>query len=486
MPRLDSYCPLIVVTLSLSLLLSGCVRSTGPDQRVRGVDDQVERQLLRDATLAFVRADYADAILLLGRFVRTHPHSSRSLEARWWLARSYQESRNLSSAAKHFRLLADVRTPNPYRAEALVRAAQIEDLMEKPTTGGPVNGILVSFDSLPMSDDPVSGIADKHTIKGATVLLDVPCGLDGKVLRNGQPLSLRAMDSVIRRLHSQGAAVYLGVTLRCLGHVADAQHGTPERWHDRDYTPSSELQTASTSGALRRSPYYSLRFGGYREFLVDWLSQLRSLPLTGLVFRSEAPSGMDEGFTPLALKAFEREFGVTFDPVRVLNDYGPISATSSDADVHLPDVFWKWAGWKARERLRTLRGLVDALRVHLPHLQFGLEVQSQSVVAPLRGLLHFAEDWADMARGPFDVFLTTIKDTSPALPRAASRGSAAGRDVAVGESEGWAGPVLRMVQSLGTAETVWTILPRRALQTPGLAQMLPEGVRRLYDYRAVP
>lgn len=486
MPRLALYCHGLVAALSLVLLVSGCVRLPGPDTGISELHDQVEKQLLRDATLAFVQADYADAIALLRRFVGTHPHSSRTLEARWWLARSYQGSGDLPSAAEHFRVLANAPMPNPYRAEARVRATRLEELLGKPATGEPVNGILVSLTSPHLSDDRVPVLADHHPIEGSVILLDIPCGHDRKGLRNGQPLLPRAMDSVVRQLHGRGAAVYLGVTLRCLGNMADVPHRTLAQWRDWEYVPSSRSRSATTSGALRRSPYYSLGNTGYLEFLVGWLSQLRGLPLTGLVLRSEVPSGIDEGFSPLALAAFKREFDVHFDPVQILDEYGPRSEAWPDASVQLPAVFWKWAGWKARERLRTLRYLVDTLRVRLPHLQVGLEVQYHSVADPAYGLVHLAEDWVAIARSPFDVFLTTIDDTSPALPYAASQGMPAQPDRSAESMEEGAYPVFDMVRYLGKPDKVWAIVSSQTPQASGQSWRLPEGVGRVRDYRVVP
>ncbi len=480
MPRLFSYCHCIVVALSLVFLVSGCVRLPEPDTGTGGLRDQVEKRSLHDATRAFMRANYGDAIALLHRFVRMHPHSSRTLEARWWLARSYQGAGNLPVAAEHFRVLADAPMPNPYQAEARVRATRLEGLLEGPATGEPVRGVLVSLASPHLSDDRMPVVADHQPIEGSVILLDIPCGVDGTVLRNGPPLSPRTMGSVIRRLHNRGAAVYLGVTLRCLGNAAGAPRGTLARWRDWEYIPPSNPRSASTSGALRRSPYYSLRGVGYREFLVGWLSQLRGLPLTGLVFRSEVPSGMYEGFSPLALAAFKREFGVNFDPVRVLGDDGPRFAAGSDANVQLPAVFWKWAGWKARERLRTLRFLVDTLRVRLPRLRFGLEVQHHSVTDPVYGLVHVAEDWVAIAHGPFDVFLTTINDTKPA------RGVPAPRDRSAEGSDERAGSVFDMVQYLGKPDKVWAIVSSQASRTLGRSWRLPEGVGHVRDVRVVP
>ena len=434
--------------------------------------NHAEKRSLHEAERAFLLADYSAAVLLLNRFVRNHPESFRSLEARWWLARAYQETGNLSAAAEHFRVLADAPASNFYQAEARLRAAHIDNLLGAPPSNEPVRGMLVSLASLrtPGGLAPVS--AASQAIDGSVILLDVPCGVDGNVRRHEPLASPNMLQAVVQRLRAQGMAVYLGVTLRCLGNVAPNQRGALAPWKDWDYHPQS--------GTVRRSPYYSLSHVGYRDFLVDWISHLRDLPLTGLVFRDEVFPGPYEGFSPLAVKVFEQAFNVDFDPVRVLNDHGPILATDAGSDVALPAVFWKWAGWKARERLRILRTLVEAVRVHLPHLRFGLEVQLQSVADPVHGLVHFAEDWVEAAHGPFDVLLTRIQATGPAWLHAAPHGLPAGR------SDAWAEVVRQMVRSVGTPEKIWTILPGQSLRLSGAWRMLPEGVGRIYDHRVVP
>ncbi len=483
MPCPASYCRAVAAVLSLMLLLSGCARLTGAGPETRALQRQIESRVLDDARQAFVRADYANAIHLLHRFVRAYPRSSLSPEARWWLARSYQGAGDLPSAAEQFRLLAAVPPPNFYRDAAMERAAQLEDL---PPPAGAGDGVLVRLDSFHASGDPAFVVEDARVGAGAVVLLDVPCGRDGNGTRREQPSSIRtmgttgAMDDAVRRLHDRGMAVYLGVTLRCVGQAAEERRA-PEQWRDWEYHPAS--------GALRRSSFYSPAFGGYREFLIDWFSQLRDLPLAGLVFRAEAPPGIHEGFSPPALAAFQRAFDVRFDPVRVLTDAGPPSATAAaaaTADAELPAVFWKWAGWKARERLRILRTLVDTLRLRLPRLRFGLEVRRESLVDPVYGLAHFADDWAAMARGPFDVFLTTGGEADPAspAPRIESRDSSARGKCSAEDSKN--DPVARMARRLENPGTLWVIVPRRTDRAPGRSCPLPDGARRVYDRRVMP
>ena len=315
-------------------------------------------------------------------------------------------------------------------------------------------------------------LSASREIAGDTILLDVPCRVGGVASDSRRPFSFDAMRSVVQHMRSQEQAVYLGVTLRCLGQFA--REGELDDWKDWAYDPPS--------GTLRRSSYYSLHFGGYRTFLVDWLARLRDLPLTGLVIRNEVPVGLYEGFSPLAVRLFAREFSVDFDPVRMFNDDRVVFATDSESGVHLPAVFWKWAGWKARERYRIIQSLIQTLRVRLPHLEFGITLEPQSVTAPVRGLIHFAEDWGDVARGPFDMFVIRIEGSDPTVIHPTSQGSSQG----FSENNDGVAAVAEMAQHLGEPEKIWTILARRSGSARMQSTMLPKEVGRIYDRRGVP
>ena len=460
----------IAVALSALLFMSGCLRSAGPDLGVRALRDETEKRSLQQAELAFLRADYSTAVSLLNRFLHTHPQSSLSLEARWWLARAYHKAGRLSSAITHYRFLADTRTWNVYQADARSRVAQLEARPGKPTATGSIRGVLVSLGST--AGDVDSVIPAGTEIEGSTVLLDVPCRIEGNLPDDGQPISFEAMHSAIQHLHARGAAIYLGVTPRCLGHVARQRE--MENWKDWTYDPQS--------GTLRRSSDYSLHFGGYQEFIADWIARFRDLPLKGLVIRSAVPVGLYDGFNPLAVRLFAQEFGVDFDPVRLFNDGRVEDGNDSNSSVHLPAVFWKWAGWKARERLRSLQGLVQALRVRLPHLEFGVTLQSQSITNPVRGLIHFAEDWVDVTRGPFDRFLITIEGPESTFVHQTAQSSPPG----FSESHDDMAAVVKMVEHLGKPEKIWTILPGRTADPRTQPGFLPEEVGLIYDHRGVP
>ena len=98
----------LLTFLSLGLFLSGCFRPPSPEIGLQELRAQAEERLLQDAKLAFVRADYTEAVLLFNRFVRNHPRSIHAAEAQWWLARSYEQSGNLRLALARFQRLAQV------------------------------------------------------------------------------------------------------------------------------------------------------------------------------------------------------------------------------------------------------------------------------------------------------------------------------------------------------------------------------------------
>ena len=461
-----------IVTLSVLLLLSGCVLSAGPDLGGLELRDEIEKLSLQQAQQAFLRADYSTAVQLLNRFLRMHPQSARSLEVRWWLARAHQKTGRLSSAVEHLRFLADTPTWNVYQTDARYRAAQLEERLSISRAGRAGKGALLSLGSDQTLADVDFALSASREIAGDTILLDVPCRVGGVSSDSRQSFWFDALRSAVERMHAQEKAVYLGVTLRCLGQFA--LESESDNWKDWAYDPSS--------GMLRRSSYYSLHFGGYQAFLADWLARLHDLPLTGLVIRSEVPVGLYEGFSPTAVQFFSREFGVAFDPVRMFSDDRTVLPADFESAVRLPAMFWKWAGWKARERLRIIRSLVQTLRVRHPHLQFGMTLQPQSVTDPTRGLIHFAEDWIDMAREPFDLFLIKVEGPDPKVVHSISQGSSPEWS----ENNDGVTAVAEMAEHLGKTEKIWTIMALQPGSAPMLSTLLPKGVGRIYERPGVP
>jgi tetratricopeptide (TPR) repeat protein len=100
------------ISCVLLLVLSGCANHAPrlppslPPVTSR-IDPALDAQsrLLEFAYRAYVQERYPLASALLQRFVDANPDSPRLSEARWWLARSYERSGDLSAALAAYRTL---------------------------------------------------------------------------------------------------------------------------------------------------------------------------------------------------------------------------------------------------------------------------------------------------------------------------------------------------------------------------------------------
>jgi hypothetical protein len=96
----------------LFVVLSGCADlahrfppSAPPDASRIDPARDAQTRLLESAYRAYAQERYPLASALLQRFVDANPDSPRLSEARWWLARSYEQSGNLSAALIAYRRL---------------------------------------------------------------------------------------------------------------------------------------------------------------------------------------------------------------------------------------------------------------------------------------------------------------------------------------------------------------------------------------------
>ena len=335
--------------------------------------------------------------------------------------------------------------------------------------------------------------------KGAVFLVDLGCpvqrpslkeaeeaGREGLNLQNdfGQNLKGVVQDSV-----DSGHPIYLGVSLPCLGLFLLETGSEIPQWHDWTFDPRSQRSY--------RSPYFSLFSLGYQDRMRNLLSELRQLKIAGIVFRDEVPLGLHDGMSPIAIKSFEEAFEVKLNPNALFlkkravrtsqRPFGRFQDLSMPA---YPELFWKWAGWKARERLRVMTELVRELRNADPHLQFGLEIHPESLFAPVFALANFSEDWVDTAQAPFDFFVARFPN--PLNPEtyqksynwSLSNSSQFQRDL-----------IQQMVDYLDDPQRVWVVVAEQAFSSDAdtifderevKQNGWPEGVGEILDIRVVP
>ena len=143
-----------------------------------------------------------------------------------------------------------------------------------------------------------------------------------------------------------------------------------------------------------------------------FLMRLCKEDVDGLVFLNDHPLGPVDGVTQIGMKRFEKQFGVTFDSTQVFYDgFEPLQIAkasrghSRKAEAHSKDsLFWRWAGWKARQRLTILEAVVDRLRSLYPSVQYGLELHPHALTNPVGALVKFTEDAMDATGRSFSFF----------------------------------------------------------------------------------
>ena len=457
---------------------------------------QAEERVLQDARVAFFQGNYPDTILLLDRFLTNHPGSRLLDEARWWLARAQQQHGDLREALVRYRQLAQSRHPNSYRDEARLRVAEMESLLGVHHDMREFSGVVVGVQAL-LQPNGLDVVADyRNQVSARAVVVDLPCRTPfaGEVPGNSSLPGAKLWDRIIvdgiKPLVSLGKelgfGVMVAVPLRCMGAFYEASAGQTRRWRDHTYDVNRRK--------IEQSEAYSLFSAEYRDVVFSLLSQVAELRVMGLLFRASASQGPYEGFTPLAVRAFEQQFGEPVMPelffeTRSGGEAMPSSHLinqSASVSFDYPPLFWKWAGWKAREGFRLMNELAVHLRSQFPFLKIGLEIHPESVINPLSALVNVGQDWIEMSHGEFDVMVTNPQNL-PNLYLQTGMSDHNGRDSTARSNS----LVRQMAEYLGNTERVWVIQSKghyASLHNQGVPMDsdLPKGVGILYDYTSIP
>ncbi len=462
----------------LTVFLSGCFKSPSPEVELQELRTQAEERLLQDAKLAFIRADYPEAVLLFHRFVKTHSQSTLAPEAQWWLARSYQQSGNLRLALARFQRLAQSSNMPSYRHEARLQANNLIEALGLDAVSLNIKGLSVQFQHLPREAEASSRITHTGLRNGAVLLVDLGCPVQRQSFPHSDGTESEGqnwkhelgqdLDRVIEDAVHAGQAVYLGVSLPCLGLFAPESVGEIPQLHDWSFDLRSQ-RVGITS-------YFSLFSLGYQAALRNVLSELSQSKIAGIVFQEDVPLGLRDGLSPIAVKKFESAFDLTLNPATLFLRGKPVRTSQRAAEdlrdmpmPTYPDVFWKWAGWKSRERLRVMNELVHTIRGEFPHLQFGVEIHPESIHDPVYALAHFSEDWVETAQSPFDFFVVRFPDLSRPSSQTQSRGWSQSNPRMFQQDV-----IRRMVDYLDDPRKVWVIRPEPRAHTD-LGSVLNHG-----------
>ncbi len=371
---------------------------------------QIHERIFQEAQDYYEEQEFQKAIKGFARLLALNPQADLEKEGHWWMGQSYDHMGNLEAAQEEYRQLASAPAGQRYQSHSSQRLKEIQGLLERrELPPKDTQAIRFAFNQLPGVEGFEQGILKMKQDGVTTLLIDLGCermAMVSPVPQSAEPLLeldqlQKSLRSYADHSHRAGLLMYVGVNLRCLGNWATS---APLGWRDQVWQVES--------GTFQQTEWFDLFHPVYQEFLTRFLARLCKEGIDGLVLLNDYPLGLAEGVTGIGVKRFEQQFGVTFEPAQIFyHGFDPLqavkgsSAASQVSGATTKDaLFWRWAGWKARERLSIVETVVGRLRSQFPGVQFGLELHPHSLTDPVGALVKYAEDAMDAAGRKFSFF----------------------------------------------------------------------------------
>ncbi len=344
--------------------------------------------ILQSGRQAFTQGHYERAINLFRRVQEGYPNAPERSEAMLLLAQALEANGEAASALTEYRRLAGEFSQTPQAALARTKIPDLERQLAtiRPPVVSQVVGVYVRTSGIETLDErelvrlrqsgtntlvvEVARNRTSHSLPGVFFKTDW-----APVLKD----RLTTLVSVARR---QSIQVWAAVSVRRMDWIDSTME-----WSDWRYNPQA--------AEVRRADTLDLLHPAVPEYLVGFLTDLAAAGAQGVLLIADPPSGPGDGFSPHALRRYEREIGQAIDPSRLQ------LAQSRDRMGYAPE-FWRWVGWKQREQLKVLDGVLRAVRRVYPHLKVAMEVHPEVVTSPRAALAWYAEDLLDLRRFRLD------------------------------------------------------------------------------------
>ncbi len=370
---------------SLSLL-PGCVNleprfppSTPP--AVRGADPALEAQtrLLESAYGAYAQEKYRLASALLRRFVDSNPDSPKLSEARWWLARSYEQDGDLPAALSAYRVAvgeAPGSTLNAgsyefhalNRLDAVRRRLGSSSLLERRQVAlWLTNGHWHTISDLRswISQLADVGVTALIVETGSSLHDALRAGSPGVYFKTSKvPVIEDLFTMIVPAAHAKGIAVLASLNLHEPGWMPANSEWNIAVPNQRDQMPQSVGQV-------------DVLHPDYQRFVEAVAQDLLRTDIDGLVLEKRKVKGFYGEWSPTSRRMFEELFGRPSD--------------SRDQPVFTENG-WRGAGWKTRAYLEYMTRLTRELRQTRPGLVVAVAVHEQAISSPADAMLEYGED----------------------------------------------------------------------------------------------
>jgi len=350
-----------------------------PPARV-GVDPALDAQtkLLESAYRAFVQERYSLASALFQRFVDSYPNSPRLSEARWWLARSYEQQGDLPAAMSAYRAMAGNATQSippagSYEYHALNRLDALRQMR------GPSFFLERRQIALWLTGQEWLGIPDIWPLieqladAGVTALI-VEAGTPSRDTMKSSPMGVYFQTSrvpvvedrfkvLVPAAHARGMAVLASLNLHEPGWIAvnpDWGIASANR-RDQGLQPAWQIDVLNPD---------------YQRIIGEVAQDLLRTDIDGIVVGARRAKGFAEEWSPTSRRMFEESFG----------------SSTGNQDQSVPADAWRWAGWKTRTYLGFVNRLNQQLRQKRSGLLTAIVVHERAVLSPADALTEYGED----------------------------------------------------------------------------------------------
>jgi len=360
---------------------------------------EVIAAILQAGRQAAAQGQFERAINLFRRVQEGYPTAPERSVATMLLAQTLERKQDIASALTEYRRLV---AEFPQSPQAVLARAKIADLERQLPVARPPGmqllGMYVEPEGLASLDERelnrvrqsgtntvVVGIARNRTSSAGRAKGAPPeqtaAGVYFKT--HWAPVLQNRLAGVIDAAHQQSLQIWAALSVRRMDWVDPAL-----QWGDWRYDPGTRrLDPAETLDLLHPA---------LPDYLVGLFTDLAATGIDGLLLLADPPSAANEGFSPHALRRYEREVGQALDPRMLWLKQG------QDQTFTYALEFWRWAGWKQREQTKVLDGVIGAVRASYPALKVAVEVHPETITSPQQALASYAEELLDLRRYRYD------------------------------------------------------------------------------------
>ena len=395
----------MVLLATLTACSPRVTRAPAPTAKVVMPAREVIAGILQSGRQALAQGRVERAISLFRRVQEGYPGAPELPEATLILAQALEANGDLTSALAEYRRLAEgfTRTPQAVLARtkipglegqlAIVRLPEVSQVLGKYVRADEIETLeerdLMRLRQAGLNTLVIEVAQNRSaTGKGSSKTQEA-----GVYFQTDWATVLQdRLASLANGAHRQGIRVWAAVSVRRMDWIDSTME-----WSDWRYSPQNdELEPAETLDLLHPV---------VREYLVGFFTDLAAAGVDGLLLVADPPSRPGEGFSPYALRQYERDIGQSLEPSRLrLSQAGRSLAYAPE--------FWRWVGWKQREQFKVVDGVLRAVRRVHPHLKVAIAVHPEVVSSPRAALAWYAEDLLDLRRYRIDYIALSFSSSA--------------------------------------------------------------------------